>query len=70
LTQRTIPKTDQLLLRTLNNFDEANEAKVDTLAEYDNIVNVLRENSMSYMTRIIRHKKKPTQYYVILLEEI
>lgn len=70
MTQTSTKQTNQLLSRALSNFNEESEAKVDTLAEYDNIVNVLRENNISYMTKIIRHKKKPTQYYVILLEEI
>ena len=58
------------LLKTLSKFDRTNEAKVDTLVEYEDIVYVLRESGLSYKTRIVRHKKGPTQYYIILLEEL
>ena len=69
-TQTTIPRTDLSLLKTLSKFDETNEAKVDTLVEYEDIAYVLRESGLSFKTRIVRHKKGPTQYYVILLEEL
>ena len=69
LMQTNTPKTSLSLSKTLSSFKD-NEARVDTLAEYDNIISVLRENNMSYKTRIVRHKRGPTQYYIILLEKL
>lgn len=42
--------------------------KVYTLSDYNRFTAELMKLSLSYTTKIVRHKKKPTEYYVILLE--
>ena len=42
--------------------------KIYTLHEYNKFTAELMKLSMSYNTKIVRHKKKPTEYFVILLE--
>jgi len=38
------------------------------LSDYNRFTAELMKLSLSYTTKIVRHKKKPTEYYVILLE--
>ena len=42
--------------------------KIYTLSDYNRFTAELMKLSMSYDTKIIRHKKKPTEYFVVLLE--
>jgi hypothetical protein len=42
--------------------------KMYALSDYNRFTAELMKLSLSYTTKIVRHKKKPTEYYVILLE--
>ncbi len=60
------------LSRLSEPFDTIHKGKlakrIYTLNEYNKFTAELMKLSMSYHTRIVRHKKKPTEYFVILLD--
>lgn len=42
--------------------------RIFTLGEYNKFTSELMKLSLSYNTKIVRHKKKPTEYFVVLLD--
>ena len=66
-TQNKLTK-NQKLLSILSKFNGTLEAKFDTLAEYDDATSILRDNNVSFKTKIVRIKKGPTKYYITLVK--
>ena len=65
-------QTNLNLSRLSEPFDTVHKGRlakrIYTLGDYNRFTAELMKLSMSYRTRIVRHKKKPTEYFVVLLD--
>lgn len=65
-------QTNLNLSRLSEPFDTIHKGRlakrIYTLGDYNRFTAELMKLSMSYHTKIVRHKKKPTEYFVVLLD--
>ena len=56
------------LSEVLSKFNDKLHLEVHSIREYEHITETLREHKVSFKSSIVKYKRKPSKYYINILE--